>query len=75
MDNSTWFEKLIKRFWIWLANRLPEQLVYFVVVRAWTYAVGLDDKVPTTHNTITASAVLGRWHVKMRDGDSDSKPF
>ena len=67
MDNRTWLEKLMTRFWQWLARRLPDRLVYFAVMRAWTYAVSLDGKV-TTHDPITVSVVLSRWYVRMRDG-------
>jgi hypothetical protein len=26
---------LIKRFWLWLAFKLPKQLIYFCIVCAW----------------------------------------
>jgi len=48
----------------WIAERLPRRVIYFAVVRAWN-----ETTKGRYHDTdpISASAILSRLHVIMRD--------
>ena len=57
---SYWLERLPENFWIWLANRLPEKLVYWTVIRATVYAS--TECYPAEElSSLTSSDILSCW--------------
>jgi hypothetical protein len=63
MDNKTWFEKLIVKFWQWLANRLPDSLVYFAVLRAVAYARERKGQ-GLMYLKVDEDEIIGYWHTR-----------
>lgn len=60
-EGMTGWQKLAR----WIAYRLPRRVLYFAVVRAWNETT--TEPWPDT-DPITASQMLSRLHVRLRDG-------
>ena len=60
---KSWVYRVKEKYWFWVSKKVPNKLVYFVLIRAWAYAT--CGKYGTTNATeITMDEVIRRWEHK-----------